>query len=117
MRGPRRQAKWREDFQRWKAGRGVPSEAKVFIMRGGYTFIRAALLRRGWAENDDGESDFFDYKWVLKTRHTYRERLHECQAVNHFSRSFACLTTKVGLLRVRPLTDNSSSAARRCGTV
>ena len=79
----------------------MPAEAKVFIMRGGYTFIRAALLRRGWVENEDGESDFFDYKWVLKTRQIYRERLHECQAVNHFSRSFACLTTKVGLIRVR----------------
>jgi hypothetical protein len=43
-----RQSKWREAFQRWKIHRGVPEGSKVFIMRGGYTFIRSALLSRGW---------------------------------------------------------------------
>ena len=45
-----RQAQWRESFARWKAKRGIPAGAKVFIMRGGYTFIRTALLERGWCE-------------------------------------------------------------------
>lgn len=60
-------------------------------------------------ENEDGESDFFDYKWTLKTKHIYRHRLHDCQAVNHFGKSFAVLTTKVGLLAVR----TPSCVARR----
>jgi hypothetical protein len=51
-------------------------------------------------ENENTDSDFFDYKWVLKTRHIYKDRLHDAQAVNHFGKSFACLTTKVGLLKV-----------------
>jgi hypothetical protein len=96
-----RQANWREDFQRWKAFKGIPEDAKVFIVRGGYPFIRAALLRRGWHENPDLHSDFFDYKWTLKTKHIHSERLCSSQWVNHFGRSFSCLTTKVGLLSVR----------------
>ena len=52
-------------------------------------------------ENTDSESDFFDYKWTLKTKHLSRFRLHDCQYINHFHNSFACLTTKVGLLTVR----------------
>lgn len=58
---------------------------------------------RDWCrhENKDVDSDFFDYKWTLKTKHVHRYRLHDCQYVNHFCKSFACLTTKVGLLTVR----------------
>ena len=44
----RRQAAWRQAFARWKAAQGIPEGKKVFIMRGGYTFIRNALLQRGW---------------------------------------------------------------------
>lgn len=51
-------------------------------------------------ENKDSDSDFFDYKWTLKTKHLSRFRLHDCQYINHFRNSFACLTTKVGLITV-----------------
>lgn len=140
-----RQDQWRASFDRWKYLNGVPHDAKVFIVRGGYPFIRQALTARGWCateslecalcyvfasasgastmqhsiylhnirqthhlkqifrhENKDSESDFFDYKWTLKTKHLSRFRLHDCQYINHFRNSFACLTTKVGLLTVRP---------------
>ena len=56
-------------------------------------------------ENHDGESDFFDFKWVLKAKHINCHRLLDTQSVNHFARSFTCLTTKVGLLAVRILCD------------
>jgi hypothetical protein len=50
-------------------------------------------------ENEDVTSEFFDFKWTLKTKHVYKSALYDCQQVNHFSQSFACLTTKVGLLK------------------
>eukprot|EP00892_Ulva_mutabilis_P008450 jgi/Ulvmu1/5978/UM026_0102.1 len=93
-----RQEQWRAGFERWKSGAGIAANTKVFIVRGGYPFIRQALLERGWHENKDVDSDFFDYKWTLKTKHVHPYRLHDCQYVNHFCKSFACLTTKVGLL-------------------
>jgi hypothetical protein len=50
-------------------------------------------------ENEDVTSEFFDLKWTLKTKHIPQHQLHDCQQVNHFARSFSCLTTKVGLLK------------------
>lgn len=69
-----RQEQWRAGFERWKSSSGIPPDGKVFIIRGGYPYIRKALIERGWHENKDVDSDFFDYKWTLKTKHVHRYR-------------------------------------------
>ena len=60
--------------------------------------MRACLLARGWVENPDPESSFFDLKWCLRTRSIYTPPLLRHQVVNHYSGAGACLTTKYGLL-------------------
>ena len=54
-------------------------------------------MNRGWVENTDQNSDFFDFKWALKNREIIYERLQDSQKVNHFQRNGE-LTTKVGIL-------------------
>lgn len=90
---------WKRDFAEWRSRRGVSPGAKVFVCVGSYSDVRACLLRRGWVENPDPESPFFDLKWTLRARDALGENLRDCQTVNHFAGAAACLTTKAGLLR------------------
>lgn len=49
-----------ELFVCWKATHQVPQDCKVFILKGNYPALRAALLARGWYENTDTKSPHFD---------------------------------------------------------
>ena len=40
----------------------------MFVCVGSYSDVRACLLRRGWVENPDPESEYFDLKWTLRAR-------------------------------------------------
>ncbi|CEM06450.1 unnamed protein product [Vitrella brassicaformis CCMP3155] len=86
------------DMQHWKRRQSVQPDTKVFICLGGYPDIKRALWRRGWVENSDPESDFWDLKWTLKARDIDHTKLEDHQIVNHFSRNTE-ITTKIGLLR------------------
>jgi hypothetical protein len=68
------------------------------VITGVYPDVRASLLARGWVENPDPDSSFFDLKWCLRTRSIYNPPLLRHQIVNHYSGAGACLTTKYGLL-------------------
>ena len=68
------------------------------MITGVYPDVRASLLARGWVENPDPDSSFFDLKWCLRTRSIYNPPLLRHQIVNHYSGAGACLTTKYGLL-------------------
>ena len=52
------------DMETWKKTMGV--EGKVFIVKGGYRDLRNALLEKGWVENHDKYSNYFDLKWTTK---------------------------------------------------
>lgn len=71
---------------------------QVFIITGVYPDVRACLLARGWVENPEADSPYFDLKWCLRTRSIYNPQLMKPQMVNHYSGAGACLTTKYGLL-------------------
>lgn len=71
---------------------------QVFVITGVYPDVRACLLSRGWVENPEPESPYFDLKWCLRTRSIYLPPLMKPQIVNHYSGAGACLTTKYGLL-------------------
>ncbi|DBB01698.1 hypothetical protein WJX77_004961 [Trebouxia sp. C0004] len=89
---------WTEDYARWRRRNSIAPDAKVFVITGVYPDVRASLLARGWVENPDPDSSFFDLKWCLRTRSIYNPPLLRHQIVNHYSGAGACLTTKYGLL-------------------
>jgi len=83
------------DMATWKKRNGHPPDAKVFICSGGYFDFRDALLARGWVENTDKESPFFDLQWGMASDINH-SNLQAHQVVNHFHRCRE-ITTKVGL--------------------
>ena len=58
---------WRAAYAAWKRERGVPPDARVFLIGGAYPAVRAAMLARGWRENREKGSAFFDLAWTTKT--------------------------------------------------
>ena len=88
------------DMDDWKKRNGHPPHAKVFICSGGYFDLRDALVARGWVENPDKDSLFYDLHWGMAP-HIKHDSLQPHQIVNHYCRSLE-ITTKVGLtLNVR----------------
>jgi tubulin monoglycylase TTLL3/8 len=84
------------NMQVWKKSMGVIG--KVFIIKGKYTDLREALLERGWVENTDKKSNFYDLKWTSKISDINFATLSPNQMVNHFDNN-SCLTSKYGLLK------------------
>jgi Tubulin-tyrosine ligase family len=85
------------DFADWKRKRGLTQDTKVFVMTGWYPCVKAALVARGWYQNHDRNSTFFDLRWSLQSNDTKAPPLQQWQLCNHFGRS-AAITTKAGLL-------------------
>ncbi len=85
------------DMKTWKKKNKVEEETKVFIVSGGYGFLKKSLRKRGWVENKDPNSICFDLKWTLKSKDIDHNNLKENQLVNHFPKAQA-ITTKVGLM-------------------
>jgi len=86
-----------EDKLKWKEENKIDAASRIFAITGDYPDIRQALKNRGWIENAEPNSDFFDLKWTLKHKDLKRERLRDYQIVNHFQRNGE-LSTKVGLM-------------------
>ena len=82
---------------KWKIEHKMHPSTKVFSVTNKYTDIKEPLIARGWFENTDPNSEFFDFKWTLKHRDLEYKKLRKTQIVNHFQRN-AELSTKVGLL-------------------
>ncbi|OMJ74302.1 hypothetical protein SteCoe_26789 [Stentor coeruleus] len=73
-------------YDTWKANNSIPVGKKVFIINGNYPDVRKALLQRGWVENSDNESIYFDLKWARNAR--VPQNMLEWQFYNHFPRNF-----------------------------
>jgi len=84
-------------METWKKSMGV-SGSKVFIVKGKYKDFRNALIERGWVENTDKNSLFYDLKWTTKVKDIKFETVKPAQLVNHFNNN-ACLTSKYGLCK------------------
>eukprot|EP00741_Cyanophora_paradoxa_P013406 tig00020685_g12945.t1 len=82
----------------WRKRNGIGESTKVFIITGCYPDVRRSLLARGWFENTDQESPWFDLKWALRGKEIDHKNLKRNQIVNHFSKNTE-VTTKVGLAR------------------
>ncbi|CAD7951915.1 unnamed protein product [Amoebophrya sp. A25] len=80
----------------WRKRNHCTQEKNVFIIVGGYPDMRRALLNRGWVENTDPTSRFFDFIFTLKAGDIDYDRLDANQTANHFQRNRE-ITTKLGL--------------------
>lgn len=80
----------------WKKAMGI--DGKVFVIKGRYNDLREALVSRGWVENTDKKSSFYDLKWTTKISDINFASLKPNQIVNHFDNN-ACLTSKYGLIK------------------
>jgi len=81
----------------WKKRHGYASNTKVFNIHGVFPGIRQALLNRGWVENEDEASPFWDLKYALMQRDIGDiEALDDKQVVNFFGRCGE-IAAKVGL--------------------
>lgn len=85
------------DMKTWKKKKGLDENTKVFIVSGGYGFLKKSLKKRGWIENKDVNSPCFDLKWTLKSKDIDHDGITNEQLVNHFPKATA-ITTKVGLM-------------------
>jgi tubulin monoglycylase TTLL3/8 len=71
-------------------------ETKIFIVVGGYSTLKKALLERGWFENPDRNSPVFDLKFAIKQSEVCNNEIQDFQIVNHFLKN-NLITTKVGI--------------------
>ena len=85
------------NMKEWKKKNHVEEDTKVFIVSGGYGFLKKSLRKRGWVENKDPNSPCFDFKWTLRSKDINHAALTNNQLVNHFPKAQA-ITTKVGLM-------------------
>ncbi|CAM9254394.1 unnamed protein product [Scytosiphon promiscuus] len=85
------------DFNDWKRKHRVAPETKVFVMTGWYPCVKEALIERGWVQNTDRDSPFFDLKWTLHSQDIRTTDIEPWQLCNHFFKNVA-ITTKAGLL-------------------
>jgi len=85
------------DMKTWKKKQHLDEDTKVFIVSGGYGFLKKSLRKRGWVENKDVNSPCFDFKWTLKSNDIDHNALTNDQLVNHFPKA-STITTKVGLM-------------------
>ena len=86
------------DFAEWKKRHALPSDTKVFSISGWFPCVKEALLTRGWFQNKDSSSPYFDLKWTNKTMDIEHESLQPWQLANHFTKNVS-ITTKIGLLK------------------
>ena len=82
----------------WKKAMGIDGLDQVFIIKGKYPDLKNALLGRGWIENTDKYSSYFDFKWTTKVNDIAFDSLKPNQVVNHFNNN-ACLTSKYGICK------------------
>ncbi len=90
---------YRAQRKRWIEENKLDPTSRLFVITGNYPDIRKALLNRGWVENTNTASPFFDLKWALKHRDIDYAHLQDGQVVNHYRNTWG-ITTKIGLLRV-----------------
>eukprot|EP00002_Diphylleia_rotans_P020500 TRINITY_DN3974_c1_g1_i6.p1 TRINITY_DN3974_c1_g1~~TRINITY_DN3974_c1_g1_i6.p1 ORF type:complete len:725 (-),score=132.85 TRINITY_DN3974_c1_g1_i6:1220-3394(-) len=86
------------DMKEWKRKKRIEEKTKVFMVNGPYPDARQLFLERGWVENTDPESPFYDFRWCLKGQDIDFKNLRKEQVVNHFPCATE-ITTKVGLCR------------------
>jgi hypothetical protein len=76
----------KDSYETWKISQNFSTSQKIFIISGTYPDVRKALIQRGWVENPDSESPYFDLKWTRNAR--IPNNLQDWQMINHFPRNY-----------------------------
>ena len=75
------------DMKVWKKKHQVDEATRVFIVTGGYGFLKKSLKKRGWVENKDPDSVCFDFKWTLRSKDIDHAAKKPGQIVNHLPKA------------------------------
>lgn len=89
---------FKKDFKKYKADNGIEENQKVFYVDEIYPFLKEELEKRGWKQNLDLNSKFFDLKYTAAFKNVDLSNLFPGQFVNHIVGSGA-FVRKVGLTR------------------
>lgn len=60
--------------------------------------LRESMAARGWVENPDLYSPYYDFRWTIKSKDVIFSEVLDHQMVNHFSKN-TIITTKSGLAK------------------
>lgn len=88
--------KFKKEFTEWKIQNKIDPKTPVYSIVGGFESLREALKARGWAENPDKESLFFDFKHSLRSKFITWNALLNQQSINYFKKKGA-FNSKIGL--------------------
>ena len=87
----------KKSYAQYKTLHSLPSQTKIFqVTKNQYHTIRTELLSRGWVENKDHNSPFFDLKFVTKAKEVNFPKAGPWQIINH-QYGTTGITTKNGL--------------------
>jgi hypothetical protein len=56
------------DMKTYRKKHLISDSTRVFIVTGGYGYLKKTLRKRGWFENKNPTSPCFDFKWTLKSK-------------------------------------------------
>jgi tubulin monoglycylase TTLL3/8 len=73
-------------YLRWKKSCGIEEDRKVFSCDWNYPDIVDSLKRRGWYENNEKDSQYWDFRYARKAR--IPEGIKDWQILNHFPRNY-----------------------------
>jgi len=79
-------------LEAWKKANFVHPAKKVFSINGDYPDIRAAMLARGWIENTEENSNFFNLIWTRSSK--LPVDLKDWQIINHYGNIYEISTKK-----------------------
>ena len=71
------------NLKEWKRKNRIDDDVKIFNCFSGYPDMRRALLQRGWQENIDNDSVFFNFKCTLSTKNIEHDKVEKFQIINH----------------------------------
>lgn len=86
------------DYQTWRRRNNVGYNQRVFIIKGGYYELRKTLIEKGWFENEDVWSPYYDFKWTTRICDINFMTVKHTQGLNHFNNNHH-LTSKYGITR------------------
>lgn len=90
---------FKKDFKQFKTDTGLEESSKLFYVDAeAYPFLKEELIKRGWKENSDVASKFFDFKYSAAFRNIDVGNLFPGQLVNHTIGSGA-FCRKIGLTK------------------
>lgn len=89
---------FQEAFKKWKIKNNIEENSKIFIANKEYPAMVSELKKRGFIENQDRESLFFDFKCMLFAKDIQFDCLNNNQYVNKIQRSTE-ITVKGNLMK------------------